>query len=394
MAINKFTTVYAGHVDFPDHGQDATPANERRFNNDELAGVFEKTEAIAKTMDKLGYDMLWLAEHHFQHEGYECLPNLLMTAVHLAHVTEKLRIGCGFNIAPMWHPLRLAEDFAVADILTKGRTVFGVGRGYHTREVETFGAPMLDQNANRELFEEQVEICFKAFYNESFSHKGKHYTLPPEVPYRGYQLKELSLVPRPVHLPVECWQPIVSANPRGLDFMVKHNIKGAVGGGAATMQDGPIQGYQEAAARAGKHLKLGENLTLGIHYLVADSREEAMRRIRPLYEEHAKMFAPLGFVPGVTPDQIDAIAHRGGWDAKGVPNADHFVGLGSWFAGTPDDLVVFLKGIEEKYPGMEHINLSSPLTTPKALMLEQFHVLAERVMPQFGGKVAVRDAAK
>jgi alkanesulfonate monooxygenase SsuD/methylene tetrahydromethanopterin reductase-like flavin-dependent oxidoreductase (luciferase family) len=394
MAINKFTTVYAGHIDFPDHGQDATPANERRFDNDALAGVFEKTEAIAKTMDSLGFDMLWLAEHHFQHEGYECLPNILMIAVHLAHLTEKLKIGCGFNIAPMWHPLRLAEDFAVADIMTKGRCVFGVGRGYHTREVETFGAPMLDQNANRELFEEQVEICFKAFNNQSFSHKGKHYTLPPEVPYRGYQLKELSLVPRPVHLPVECWQPIVSANPRGLDFMVKHGIKGAVGGGAATMQAGPIQGYQEAAARAGKHLKLGENLTLGIHYLVANTREEALRRLKPLYEEHAKMFAPLGFVPGVNPDQIDAIAHRGGWDSKGVPKVEHFVDLGSWFAGTPADLVQFLKGVEEKYPGMEHINLSSPLTTPKALMLEQFHVLAEEVMPHFGGKVAVKDAAK
>ena len=83
--------------------------------------------------------------------------------MHLAHVTKQLKIGCGFNIAPMWHPLRLAEDFATADILTKGRTVFGVGRGYHTREVETFGAPMLDQDANRELFEEQVEIMFKAF---------------------------------------------------------------------------------------------------------------------------------------------------------------------------------------------------------------------------------------
>jgi len=55
----------------------------------------------------------------------------------------------------MWHPLRLAEDYAVADILTKGRTVFGVGRGYHTREVETFGAPMTNQDANRELFEDR-----------------------------------------------------------------------------------------------------------------------------------------------------------------------------------------------------------------------------------------------
>ena len=60
---------------------------------------------------------------------------------------------------------------------------------------------MLDQNANRELFEEQVEIIFKASDEKSFSHKGKYYTLPPEVPYRGYTLEELTLVPRPIHGP-------------------------------------------------------------------------------------------------------------------------------------------------------------------------------------------------
>ena len=171
--IRKFVTVYPGHIDLGDMGQLATPANERRYSNEQLASVFEKTEAVAKKMDALGFDTLWLAEHHFQHEGYECIPNLLMLAVHLAHVTKRLRIGCGFNIAPMWHPLRLAEDYAVADILTKGRTVFGVGRGYHTREVETFGAPMQDGDANRELFEEQVEIIFKAFNNESLLAQGQ-----------------------------------------------------------------------------------------------------------------------------------------------------------------------------------------------------------------------------
>ena len=88
--------------------------------------------------------------------------------------------------------------------------IFGVGRGYHTREVESFGNPMLDAEANRELFEEQLEVILKAFNQPSFSHQGKYYTIPPPVPYRGYQLKELSLVPRPVHLPVEIWQPIVS----------------------------------------------------------------------------------------------------------------------------------------------------------------------------------------
>src|SRR5438445_7861175 len=120
-----------------------------------------------------------------------------MAAVHLAHLTTRLRIGCGFNITPMWHPLRLAEDYATADILTRGRVVFGVGRGYHTREVESFGNPMLDAEANRELFEEQIEIILKAFRQESFSHQGKRYTIPPEVPYRGYPLKEIQHVPRP-----------------------------------------------------------------------------------------------------------------------------------------------------------------------------------------------------
>ena len=144
--IRKFTTVYPGHVDLPDRGQDATPANERRFSNEHLAGVFAKTEAVAQLMDRTGWDTLWLAEHHFQVEGYEVIPNLLMAAVHLCHLTNTLKIGCGFNIAPMWHPLRLAEDYACADIMTKGRTVFGVGRGYHSREVETFGAPILDQD--------------------------------------------------------------------------------------------------------------------------------------------------------------------------------------------------------------------------------------------------------
>ena len=67
----------------------------------------------------------------------------------------------------MWHPLRLAKDFATADILTNGRVVFGVGRGYHTREVKTFGSPMLDADVNRELFEEQVEIVLKAFNHNS-----------------------------------------------------------------------------------------------------------------------------------------------------------------------------------------------------------------------------------
>jgi alkanesulfonate monooxygenase SsuD/methylene tetrahydromethanopterin reductase-like flavin-dependent oxidoreductase (luciferase family) len=381
--IKHFSNVYAGHVDLGDMGQDATPANERRYSNRHLASVFDKTEAIAKTMDQHGYSILWLAEHHFQHEGYEVIPNVLMAAVHLAGKTSQLKIGCGFNITPMWHPLRLAEDFATADILTKGRTVFGVGRGYHTREVETFGAPMLDADANRELFEEQVEIILKSFREESFAHKGKHYTLPPAVPYRGYDLKELSLVPRPVYS-TECWQPVVSASPRGLDFMMKHDIKGLIGGGAATAAQKSIYAFQEAAHRAGKDWKLGEGLSLGIFYYLADSRERAIREITPFYEEHVKMFGPLGFVPGITPEQLEASTKRGGWDSAGVPKVTDYMKVGAWFAGTPEELVAYLRELEQKFPGLEYLHLSNSMGTPQNVMIEQLAWLGKEVMPKFG----------
>jgi alkanesulfonate monooxygenase SsuD/methylene tetrahydromethanopterin reductase-like flavin-dependent oxidoreductase (luciferase family) len=212
--ITKFDSSYYGTVDMENLGYAGTPINERRYSQAELGGALQKVVEYAKWMDERGYDTFWMAEHHFQPEGTELIPNLLMMAMHLCGVTKNLRIGCGFNVVPMWHPLRLAEDYAMADILTGGRVIFGVARGYHTREVETFGAPLRDQKANRELFEEGVDILFKAFEGKPFSHKGKYYTIPPEVPYRGYTLKEITLVPAPERLPVECWQP-AGDPPRG-----------------------------------------------------------------------------------------------------------------------------------------------------------------------------------
>ena len=266
--IKHFGSLYAGHVDLGDLGLEATAVNDRRFDNEHLISIFDRCEQMAKLMDRLGYHSFWGAEHHFQHEGNEVIPNLLMLFVHLAKMTKQLKFGCGFNINPMWHPLRLAEDYATADILTDGRVIFGVGRGYHSREVDTFGVPSTntDNEANREMFEEQVEIIMRAFHEDSFSYQGKHYQLPPEVPYRGYTLKELTLVPRPKHQPVECWQPMVSSSDRALDFMAKHDIQGIMGGGAVTggASDDVVTRWTEALRRHGREVEPGGRLVLGL----------------------------------------------------------------------------------------------------------------------------------
>ena len=387
--ITNFSNLYAGHVDMDDVGYAGTPVNDRSFSDEHLASVFPKTEAIAKVLDRTGYDSFWMAEHHFQPEGYECLPNILMLNVHLAHLTKNIKLGCAFNIAPMWHPLRLAEDFATADILTGGRVIFGVGRGYHTREVESFGAPLIDQEANRDLFEEQVEVILKALTERSFSHHGKNYNIPPPVPYRGYELEEITLVPKPLNRPIECWQPIQGGTPRALDFMAKHGIKGIIGGGVAEggAMDSTIEGYRDALVRTGRDAQLGEDLIVGFHCHLAPTREQGIKEAHKYFEENLKMFGPLRLTRRLTEDQIRDISDQKRAPLAGLPTLDEAVDTGAFLCGPPEQIIEQLKAVEERYPGLSNINVGQPVGTPQTVILEQLEWFAEDVMPAFKGKV-------
>ena len=390
--ITKFGSLYAGHVDLDDVGYDATPVNDRWISDEKLASVFPKAQAIAVRMDELGFDTFWAAEHHFQREGYECIPNLLMMYVHLAHLTKNLKFGCGFNVNPMWHPLRLAEDYATADILTKGRVIFGVGRGYHSREVDSFGVPstLTDNDTNREIFEEQVEIIMKAFNEESFSHEGKQYKLPPEVPYRGYTLKELTLVPRPLNLPVQTYQPLVSASQRAMDFMAKHGIKGIIGGGAATggASDNVVKMWQETLAKHGRETELGGDLIIGIATFIDDTEEKAINAATKYFEENMKMFAPLGFVRGLSDEQITSLGRGSEARTAGLPTMQDAVKTGAWVVGPPERVTEKIMELQDRYPGLEEINVgASVMSTEQTMILDQLDLFGKEVMPRFKNQV-------
>ena len=383
--ITNFDSSYVGTVDMENLGYLGTPINERFYSNDQLAGALRKAVAYAQKMDGLGYNTFWMAEHHFQPEGTECIPNLLMMAMHLTNITKNLRIGCGFNVIPMWHPLRLAEDYAMADILSGGRVIFGVARGYHTREVESFGNPLIDQDANREMFEEGCDVVFKAFNNERFSHKGRFWTIPPEVPYRGYTLKEITLVPRPMRLPVECWQPIQSGSDRAFDFMAKHGICGVIGGGSAEggAVDRHMEGFRAAYARRGVDLAPGERLSLGFQFFIADSQEAAMKEAGKYYEENMKMFGELRLVRALTEEQIVAMRDPAKVAGVNLPRIEDAVKAGGFLAGTPSDIIKSLKAIEARYPGINRVSCSMALGTPLNTALEQLERFAKEVMPAF-----------
>jgi alkanesulfonate monooxygenase SsuD/methylene tetrahydromethanopterin reductase-like flavin-dependent oxidoreductase (luciferase family) len=392
--ITKFDSSYVGSIDLENPGYTGTPINARRYSSAELAAVMHKTEAYAQHLDKLGYHAFWMAEHHFQPEGTECIPNLLMMGVHLANITKHLKIACGFNVTPMWHPLRLAEDYAMAELLSRGRVIFGIARGYHTREVEVFGSPLRDQVANRELFEEQVDIIFRAFNEERFSHKGKYYTIPPaDTPYRGYILQDITLVPQPQRLPVECWQPIQSGSDRAFDFMAKYGICGVIGGGSA--EGGAVErhmkGLQAAYARRGIELALGERLAIGFQFCIAESREAAMRKAAKYYEENMKMFGELRLVRALTDEQIEAMRDPGRAAGVKLPTIEDAVAAGGFLAGTPADIIATLKAVEQRYPGLDRVICTMPLGTPLATALEQLERFAKEVMPAFRAAKAAAD---
>ena len=393
--IKRFGSLYAGHVDLDNIGFAGTPVNDRWQSDEHLASVFDKTTAIAKAMDRAGFDVLWLAEHHFQREGAECIPNILMLGLHLASVTERIKFGSAFNVTPMWHPLRLAEDYATVDHLTNGRVIFGIGRGYHTREVESFGAPLLDNDANRELFEEQVDIIFKAFNERSFSHHGKHYDIPPRVPFRGYEMEEITLVPRPLNLPVECWQPIVSGSQRGLDFMTKHGIKGLIGGGITPggASEKTVVAWRDALARAGRETELGEDLTIGVQIHLADTEEKGIEEATRFYEENLKTFGPLGLNRDLSDEQIAALGDPATAVKADLPTLRDSIETGSWICGPPELIIEKLTVLQDMYPGLELVNshVGASVGVPESLMLEQIEWFGKEVIPAFKGAVAPAD---
>ena len=380
--IESFDYFYGGHVAMTELGFAGRRVDDRVESNEHLASVFAEALAMAQLMEPLHYDTLWLAEHHFQREGYGGIGNIPLLSVYLAGKTERLKFGAMFNTVPAWHPLRLAEDYAVADLLTEGRVRFGIGRGYINREVETLGAALDDDAANRELFEEQVAIVFKAWNEASFCHRGTYYNLPPRVPYREQELQEITLVPRPRTLPVECWQPIFSASPRGIDFMVEHGIKGVVPGGARV--DAIARSWQAALAAKGRAAELGEDLALVLQVIMADTQEQAIETASAWFEEQLKVLAPLGRMPFLTREQVLATYDPLAAPQAGLPTVRDLVRDGAWICGPPEHVYERLCEYQERLPGLRRVAVGAgALGIPPQAIRENIAWFGAEVLPRF-----------
>jgi len=171
--------------------------------------VYRRTLEEAAFAESVGFDSIWIAEHHFSNYGY--VPNPLMFAVKVAQATRRARIGTAVLVLPFWDPLRAAEDIAMADQLTDGRIEVGVARGYQPYEFARFG---VDFAAARARSDETLAIMLAALRGVDIAYDGAERRVPPTTTF-----------PRPLqepHPPV--W--LAAATKESFDLAVRHGIEG------------------------------------------------------------------------------------------------------------------------------------------------------------------------
>jgi alkanesulfonate monooxygenase SsuD/methylene tetrahydromethanopterin reductase-like flavin-dependent oxidoreductase (luciferase family) len=156
------------------------PGSGRSFA-DLYRAAFEQIELA----EDLGFDSIWLTEHHFTDDGY--LPSLLPMAAAIASRTKRVTIGTYVLLAPFTHPLKLAEDAAVVDVISNGRLRLGLGQGYRGEEFAGFGVPRAER-LGRTL--ETIEILKRAWSGERFSFKGRY-----------FQFTDVRILPPPTSRP-------------------------------------------------------------------------------------------------------------------------------------------------------------------------------------------------
>lgn len=297
--------------------------------------------------EELGYESMWTSEHHFVDDGYLPSAHVVLSAV--AQRTERMRLGTLILLLPLHHPLRVAEDTAVLDILSGGRVDLGVAVGYRVKEFEGLEVP---HERRGKVMDEAMEILTRSWRPEPFSFHGEF-----------FDFDDIDVQPKPLQDPMPLW----------MGGQSKPALRRAARYGCGLLPSSTTgfdvrEAYHEALRKAGRDpadhsMKCFRNI-----YCCEDADagwEEIKEHYLYQHNDYRRWYREAG--DSDTPDLED----------PDELDRDNYI------CGTPDECEAAIRKLHEEIPFEEFIFWAYPPGFPVDKSTRSIELFAREVMPRF-----------
>jgi probable F420-dependent oxidoreductase len=309
----------------------------------------EEVAETARLVESLGYDSIWVGEHHATDHAY--LENFGILS-YLAAVTSTVRIGTSICLVPLHNPVFLAERTATLDVLSGGRFTFGVAAGYRESEFEVAG---VDHSRRGDRLDEALDVIEALWMRDDVSYDGEEFAF-----------EDVSVNPKPVQdggPPV--WvggtapRPVRRAATRGDAWFVDPRV-------SVPKLERPAEYYDSQLKEHGRE---PSERPIWREVFVAETTEEAIETARPYLTNKYDTYLSWGAEDGVGDDSVDA--------------AFEDLATDRFLLGTPEEVVEGIERYRGEF-GLDHLILRSRWSgMPAETARESLRLFAEEVMPHF-----------
>ena len=315
--------------------------------------------------EELGFDAVWLAEHHFTRFGI--IPSAIPFATYVAAHTKTIRIGTGVSVLTFHNPIFMAEETAMLDVLSNGRLDFGVGRGQVVYEYNNF---KVEYDSRTQRFQEIVDIILGLWSTPGFTYHGKYYTVD-----------DMTIAPVPVQRPHPPMYLAVSRTPGSVEVAVSRNLPVLT---SANTPDEDVLGirslYFERCAAVGKR-PLVEDMPFFRLTHVAEDEQQAREIPRASLTWVRDLNSLRRTLTGGSEIYMD-LEHWRRTRTVQVPAYETELQTTAYF-GTPEQLVQRLRWLQEVH-NVQYFGADMAFGKMKhADVMRSMELFAREVMPKF-----------